>query len=230
MVKIPHKALHPWDVTCRQAIEIQKSLRSRIVFQRVPGKVRYVAGTDLSCSRRNKTAWAGVVVLTYPGLKPLDARVSTGTVHFPYVPGLLSFREIPLLLNALEDLRFNPDVILCDGQGIAHPRGMGLASHLGILTDKSTIGCAKSRLVGTFSQVERERGNYSPLIYKGKTVGAVLRTRTDVKPVFVSPGSGITLSQSIEIILRCSGRFRIPEPVRLAHLLVNRLRRQEEAW
>lgn len=224
-----HKALHPWNVTWKQAIEIQESLCSRLVSQRIRRAIKYVAGTDLSCSRRNKTAWAGAVVLTYPGLQQVDARGIRGTLEFPYVPGLLSFREIPLLLKVLEDLRCEPDVILCDGQGTAHPRGMGLASHLGILTGKPTIGCAKSRLVGSHAQIGHERGRYSPLVYEGKTVGAALRTRTDINPVFVSPGSGITLAQSIEIILHCSGRYRIPEPVRLAHLLVNRLRRQEEA-
>ena len=218
---------HPWNVSYREAIAIQQSLRSKLVFDRLPATIRYIAGTDVSCSLRNRDGWAGVVLLTFPELETIETRWIKGIVRFPYIPGLLSFREIPLLLETLTALQTMPDVLVCDGQGLAHPREMGLACHLGILTGIPTIGCAKSRLVGTHAPVGRKRGDSSPLLYKGRTVGVVLRTRTDVKPVFVSAGYGITLAQSVRIILQCGGRYRIPEPVRRAHLLVKHLRQEQ---
>ncbi len=146
----------------------------------------------------------------------------------PYIPGILSFREIPPILKALKKLKSEPDLIFCDGQGIAHPRGLGLASHLGLLTGKPTIGCAKKRLVGQFSEPGQHRGDYSLLLYKGKKVGAVLRTKEKIRPLFVSPGYAIEIEGSVRIVLDCGGQYRIPEPIREAHLLVNKLRQKEE--
>jgi deoxyribonuclease V len=147
-----------------------------------------------------------------------------GKSSFPYIPGILSFREIPVLLEALKQLKTWPDVILCDGQGTAHPRRMGLASHLGVLLGWPTIGCAKSRLVGKFSDMGQRKGSFSFLYHKDQVIGAAARTRAGVKPVFVSPGNRITLEKSLEIVFRCSPKYRIPEPIRRAHNLVTRLR------
>ena len=221
------RRLHPWDIPYQKAVKLQEELRTQLVFGNLPKKIRRVAGADVSCSKRSKRVWAGVVVLSYPQLEKVEERWAKGVIDFPYIPGLLSFREIPLVLDAIELLEGEPDLFFCDGQGIAHPRGLGLASHLGLLIQKPTIGCAKKRLVGEFSGVGQERGSHASLSYKGEEVGAVIRTRTNVKPLFVSPGYGITLGETIDMVLRCGGGYRIPEPVRQAHLLVNRLRQRE---
>lgn len=221
------RVLHPWDVSYHKAVEIQKALSSQLIFANLPNKIECIAGADVSSSKGSDTVWAGVVVLGYPGLERVEQRWCKGTMTFPYIPGLLSFREIPLLLEAIELLETEPDVFLCDGQGIAHPRGLGLASHLGLLIQKPTIGCAKKRLVGEYSEVAQKRGSYSFLFHRGREVGAVVRTRTGVKPLFVSPGYGVTVEDSVRMVLECGGGFRVPEPVRRAHLLVNQMRQRE---
>ncbi len=184
-----------------------------------------MAGTDVSFSRNSDLVWAGVVVLSYPDLKEKEEKWVRERAGFPYIPGLLSFREIPPVIKAMERLETEPDLILCDGQGIAHPRRLGLASHLGLLLNKPTIGCAKSRLIGQFSAVGRNRGDYTGLWDKGLEIGAVLRTRTGVRPLFISPGNRITLEESLRIVLECCPLYRIPEPIRRAHTLVNKKRR-----
>ncbi len=224
-MKIRH--LHVWDVSSQEAIQIQKELRSWLDLTTLPGTVRRVAGTDVSFSRKSGRIWAGVVVLSFPELSKVEEQWIQDKVSFPYIPGLLSFRELPVLLKAIKKMESDPDLILCDGQGIAHPRGLGLASHLGLLVDRATIGCAKSRLVGDFSELGQQKGSYTPLWYKGQTVGAVLRTRRGVKPLFISPGNRITLDESVEIVLACCRKYRMPEPTRQAHLLVSGLRRRQ---
>jgi deoxyribonuclease V len=218
------KELHPWNVTPKEAVEIQRRLQSRVILRNRIKRVRYVAGTDVSSSLTDDTVWAGVVVVKYPGLERVEERWARGKASFPYIPGLLSFREIPILVSALAKLKIMPDLILCDGQGIAHPRGMGLATHLGFLVDCATVGCAKSRLVGTYSGLGEDKGAYAELLYAGKVVGVAARTRERVNPIFISPGNRITLKQSIRVVLSCSPKYRVPEPIRMAHLLVNRLR------
>ena len=226
MIKI--RQLHPWNVTHQEAIKIQKELCSHVILKKLPEPVKYVAGTDVAFSKKTNAAWACVVVLSFPELKKTDEACIKGRTNFPYVPGLLSFREIPFILEALKKLRIEPDLIFCDGQGIAHPRGLGLASHLGILIEKPTIGCAKTRLVGEFTEVDQNRGDYRYLFYKGKRVGAVVRTRSGVKPLFISPGYAVSMGDAVRLILKCGGRYRIPEPTRQAHLLVTRIRQKEE--
>jgi deoxyribonuclease V len=221
------RQLHAWDVSYHEAIEIQKRLQPLLVFKRLPGKIKTIAGADVSASTRSDISWAGIVVLSYPQLMIVEQEWVKGKRGFPYIPGLLSFRELPLMLRAIEKLQIVPDLILCDGQGMAHPRGIGLASHLGLLLRRPTIGCAKTRLLGESSEVGGEKGSYRPLRHNGRAVGAVVRTRKGVKPVFVSPGHNITLDESIKWVLRCSTRYRIPEPTRKAHLLVSGLRRRE---
>jgi deoxyribonuclease V len=221
-----HK-LHAWNVTAGEAIGIQKRLRAFLNLEKPLGPVRYVAGTDVSFSKQSDLIWAGVTVFSYPDLIKVEEKWVRDRTGFPYIPGLLSFREIPGVIRALKKLNVEPDLILCDGQGIAHPRCLGLASHLGLFIDIPTVGCAKSRLVGDFSEVGNLKGDYSELLYKGRVKGAVLRTRTGVKPLFVSPGNGITLDASLKIVMNCCRKYRIPEPIREAHLLVNRKRQLE---
>lgn len=220
--------LHPWDVSLKEAIEIQNRLSPRIQVTTLNEEtVHSIAGADICASRKSGVVWAGVVVLCYPHLERVEERWVAGKTSFPYIPGLLSFREIPVLLKAFRLLENLPDLILCDGQGIAHPRKLGLASHLGLLLDTPTIGCAKTRLVGEFSEVGTEKGDFSPLTHRGEVVGAVLRTRTGVRPIFVSLGHKITLKESVRIVARCCTKYRLPEPTRQAHLLVNKLKGQE---
>ena len=225
-MKIRH--LHVWDVSSQEAIQIQKELSSRLDLTELPSQIRRVAGADVSFSRKSGRIWAGVVVFSFPELSRIEEEWVQDKVSFPYIPGLLSFRELPVLLKALKRLKTDPELILCDGQGIAHPRGLGLASHLGLHVDMATIGCAKSRLVGEFSEVEEQKGSCAPLWYKEQMVGAVVRTRQGVKPLFISPGNRITLDESVKIVLECCGKYRMPEPTRQAHLLVSGLRRRQE--
>lgn len=220
--------LHPWDVSPQEAVKIQTRLSPSLTLKRRFSQIHYVAGTDVSCSKKSDKVWACVVVLDYPELVLVEEKWVRGETTFPYVPGLLSFREIPVLLEALKGIKRKPDIILCDGQGTAHPRGLGLASHLGLSVDTATVGCAKSRLVGEFSSIDKNKGSFTPLRYKGRVVGAAARTRTGVSPLFISPGNHITLAESLEIVFRCCPVYRIPEPIRMAHMRANQLRRKED--
>jgi deoxyribonuclease V len=182
------------------------------------GDVRLVAGADISISRGSGLAKVAVVVLESPGLTLVEEKVIEGDVGFPYVPGLLSFREAPLVLAACGELDCDPDLILVDGQGIAHPRRMGLASHLGLFLDKPTIGCAKSRLCGTHEAVGSDPGSYTHVIDKGEVIGAALRTKAGASPLYVSTGNKVALEAAIDWVLRCCNGARLPEPTRQAHL------------
>jgi deoxyribonuclease V len=183
-----------------------------------------VAGADLSYARRSARFFAAVVVLEVPSLEVVEEVTLSGEGRFPYIPGMLSFREGPLLMRAFRRLRRKPDLAVFDGHGIAHMRGIGIASHLGLLLDLPSIGCAKRRLVGTHGEPGPERGARAPLVYEGKTVGTVLRTRRNVKPVYVSIGHKIGLAAAAKWVLRTSRGYRLPEPTRRAHLLSNRAR------
>ena len=216
--------LHPWDVTYKEAVKIQKELKDKVSLKKIDKKIKYVAGLDISYAKGSNVMWAGVVVLDFSSLNKAEERWSQKKVNFPYIPGLLSFREIPALIDVLRKIEIEPDLIFCDGQGIAHPRGLGLASHLGILLNKSTIGCAKSPLVGTYNQVGERKGNYAYLMHQNRIIGAVVRTRSKVKPLFVSPGFGVMLNDCVKFVLETCSKCRIPEPTRQAHLLVNSVR------
>lgn len=202
-----------------EGIRLQKELRSRVVTDWDGRPVKIIAGADVHFPAKN-TALAAIAVFSYPDLDPLEETwVKTGC-HVPYIPGLLSFREIPPILQALRGLKTLPDLILCDGQGIAHPRGVGLASHLGLEIGIPTIGCAKSPLYGQFQEPGPEKGEISPITDKnGRNIGYVLRTRDNVRPLYVSPGHLINAEESVRIVLNCSPRFRIPVPLRQAHKL-----------
>ena len=217
---------HRWDVSPEEAVAIQNRLRSQLDLQSEPREIRTVAGIDVSYDKGSDVLFAAIVVLQLPHLQELDTVGTSAVVPFPYVPGLLSFRECPAVLRAWEKLRVIPDCIMCDGQGIAHPRRFGIASHLGVWLDIPAIGCAKSLLVGTYEEPGVKRGSFLPLVHRKEQVGVILRTKDNTGPVFVSQGNKISLRQAIEIVLACGTKYRIPEPTRQAHLVVNALRRQ----
>jgi deoxyribonuclease V len=208
-----------WSLSPRDAVALQRELAPQIVATGEPGPVHLVAGVDISVGGRiQRTPGRGaVVVLTSQDLRPVEQAVVEQAVAFPYVPGLLSFREIPVLLPAFQRLKAVPDLLVVDGQGIAHPRRIGLASHLGLILDLPAIGCAKSRLIGEFGMLGQERGSVAYLRDRGEVIGAAVRTRAGTKPIFVSAGHRIGLEQAIEWTLRLSPKYRIPEPTRLAH-------------
>ncbi len=215
---------HPWKLTYKEAVELQRSLSSKVVREGSP-YVRLIAGIDCSASKFGKVGFAAVVVLSYPELEVVEVASASGELNMPYIPGLLSFRETPLIIKALEKLRYDPDIFMVDGQGIAHPRRLGIASHIGVIFDKPSIGVAKSKLVGSFEEPGLEKGSWSYLTDGNEVIGAVLRTRDRVKPVFVSVGHKVSLDFAVELVLSCCLRYRLPEPTRLAHIEVNRVRR-----
>ena len=221
--------LHSWELTPKEAVAIQETLADRIVLRdSLPEQVRLVAGVDVSYQRRAERFHGAVVLVDLMTSAIVETAVASAEGQFPYVPGLLSFRELPVLLQAFRKLKTPPQVVLADGQGIAHPRRFGLASHLGLWIGLPTIGCAKSRLCGEAAEVGLVRGDKTPLLFDGQPVGAVLRTKDRVKPMFISPGHLVSIERAIEIVLRCWGGYRLPEPTRQAHLASNRLRREDE--
>jgi len=222
-----YEQLHDWAVTPREAVELQKSLRERVRLVPLAKKVRTIAGADISFNKFEPTVYAGIVVLRLPSLEVVEEVGVVSETKFPYVPGLLSFRETPSVLEAWAKLKTEPDAVMFDGQGIAHPRRVGIASHVGLLIDRPTLGCAKSVLVGKYEEPDRERGSWTELVDKGEVVGAAVRTKKGVHPIYVSPGHLIDLQGAIELALACNGGYRQPEPTRRAHLLVNALRRGE---
>ena len=224
-----YEQLHDWKMTPREAVELQKSLRESVRLAPLKKKIRTIAGADISFNKFSPVVYAGLVVLSLPSLEVIEEVGVVSETKFPYVPGLLSFRETPSVLEAWEKLKTEPDAVMFDGQGIAHPRRVGIASHVGLLIKRPTLGCAKSVLVGKFEDPKLERGHWSEMIDKGEVVGAALRTKTNVQPVYVSPGHLIDLEGAINLTLECDGGYRQPEPTRRAHLLVNALRRGERS-
>lgn len=213
------KNLHPWNVSPKQAKAIQDRISKKLIQAWDGRKVKTIAGTDVSFPDP-KSVLAAVVVLTYPDMKVIETNVKLGKCEFPYIPGLLAFREVPALLSTLEELKSEPDVLICDAQGIAHPRKIGMATHVGILTDMPCIGCAKSRLYGKYEEPGNTKHQFSYLLTDSRgTIGAVVRTRDGVRPVFVSIGHKIDLKKAVEIVLTSSLKYRIPVPLRLAHKL-----------
>jgi deoxyribonuclease V len=213
---------HGWPERVDDARAIQEALRRRVVPRDRLGRVRRVAGVDASYERRTGRICAAVAVLALPELEPVEHAVVHRKIRFPYLPGYLSFREAPAVLAALERLRSAPDLLLCDGQGYAHPRRFGLACHLGLLADLPSVGVAKSRLIGTHGDVPEEKGGWAPLVQEGEVIGAVLRTRAGVRPVYVSIGHRIRLETAIDHVMACTPRYRLPEPIRRAHQLAGR--------
>lgn len=223
-----YRELHPWHVSVTEAQRIQQRLRRHIQVGTYVGDIRYIAGADMAVDPATSTIYAGVVVLDYITLAVVERKSIVSAAGFPYIPGLLSFREAPALLQVFAQLETIPDVVVFDGQGIAHPRGLGIASHMGLLLDIPAIGCAKSRLTGRYEEPLPRRGAHTPLYGgKGEVLGAVLRTKDRTKPVFVSVGHKMELAQALDILLHCQRGYRIPEPTRLADQYVGAIRRMQ---
>ncbi|MEA2701422.1 MAG: deoxyribonuclease [Candidatus Parcubacteria bacterium] len=222
---------HEWNLTPKEAIALQKELKDRVRLVPLEREPKLIGGADVSMNRFAKEGFAGFVTLSFPGLGLLDHAVVKDAIPMPYIPGLLSFREIPMLVKAWEKLERKPDVLVVDGIGIAHPRRLGIASHLGLVLGIPTIGCAKSVLTGVHEEPADVPGSVSPLTdaKTGEVIGMALRTKSRVKPVFVSPGHLITLEESVELVRRCVVKHRLPEPTRFAHNTVNEYRLRDMA-
>jgi deoxyribonuclease V len=221
---------HPWNVTPKEAIAIQDTLRNEVKLCKLDKEIKYIAGADVSFNKHEKDIYAGIIVLTFPDSKIIEQSLVKDIMEFPYIPGLLSFREIPALMKAYNKLKNMPDVVIVDGQGIAHPRRLGIASHFGILADVPTIGCAKSLLFGTYEDVPNELGSFSYIKNRNdekEIIGTAYRSKKNSKPLIISPGHKITLEESIEMVSKSITKYRLPEPTRLAHELVNKFRRGE---
>jgi deoxyribonuclease V len=218
--------LHPWDVTPRAAVGIQNNLKNRIQRKDSFKTIKVIAGADVAFDKSKNWGYGGVIAYRFPSLEEIERKGVIRPVSFPYVPGLLAFREAPILLEAFASLKTEPDLVVFDGQGIAHFRRMGIATHMGIVLNKPTIGCAKSRLIGCYAEPGEDVGSRSPLIDGEETVGIVLRTRKRVRPIFVSPGTKISLATSIEVVLQCVDGYRIPKPTREADRYVALLKKE----
>lgn len=222
------RPLHSWDLAPAAAAVLQRELSSRIVRRGRLTRIRLVAGADVAFLKHPPRAVAAVLVLSYPKLEVVETQWAISTLRFPYIPGLLAFREAPALLRAFGKLRCEPDLVLIDGQGLAHPRGFGIASHIGLWLDKPTIGCAKSPLYGRFETPAVPRGSWSAILDgRSHRIGSVLRTREGTKPIFISVGHRIGLAQARRYVLDCTRGFRIPEPTRLADQIVGRIKRSQ---
>jgi deoxyribonuclease V len=214
-----------WNLTPREAVRVQERLRGRVILEDRFDQIRTVAGADIAFDPETGTAFAGVIVYRFPEMHEIERRMVRRKLRFPYVPGLLSFRESPILIAAFARLRVEPDLILIDGHGLAHPRRFGIACHIGVLFDKPTIGCGKSLLVGEYKEPGARAGSTSPLVFKDERVGTVLRTRDGVKPIFVTQGNRVSLATAVRVVRASTDGFRIPRPTREADHYVGELRR-----
>ena len=215
------ETLHDWDLTPRQAIALQKQLSGRVAREDRIGAVRHVAGIDVGFEENGQVTRAAVAVLSFSELELVDSVVAREETRFPYIPGLLSFREAPAVLNAFARLRIKPDLLLYDGQGIAHPRRLGIASHVGLFLDLPSIGVAKTRLTGEHGRAPAGKGDWTPLTDGEETIGAVLRTRVNVKPLYISIGHRVSLETALHYVMACVTRYRLPETTRWAHRLAS---------
>ena len=221
MITIHSDLQHSWNVSPKEGIALQKKLASHVIADDQYGPLNTVAGVDVGFEANGTITRAAVAVLRYPSLERIEFKMVRQPTKMPYIPGLLSFREVPAILEAINNLSVIPDMLLCDGAGYAHPRRFGLACHLGVLTDIPSVGVAKTRFIGTHGDVGEERGSYEPLIDKGEVVGAVLRTRSRVKPLFISLGHRVSLPSAIQLVLDCAPKYRLPETTRQAHKLAS---------
>jgi deoxyribonuclease V len=218
------KNLHDWNLSCKQAVQLQKALADKVVISSANFEISTVAGFDCSISPDKNRIIAGIVVMKFPECQVIETACAVEDLVFPYVPGLLSFREAPACIKAWQKLNAAPDIVIVDGQGIAHPRRLGLASHLGLFFDVPTIGCAKSRLIGEFEKFDLKKGDYRFLYDKDEKIGAVVCTRDKIKPVFVSPGHKCSHNDAISIVLKTAIKYRLPEPTRQAHIMVGKIK------
>jgi deoxyribonuclease V len=212
---------HPWVKTVGEAKVIQEQLRYKVIDTDKFGEVRYVAGVDIGFKHNYTISQAAIAILTYPELELVEQAIARIPTAFPYVPGYLSFREIPAIMTAFPQLKTTPDLILCDGQGYAHPRRLGLACHLGVLLDIPTIGVAKSLFIGKHEDIAPEKGSWQPLVDRGETIGVVLRSRSLVKPIYISIGHKISLPTAIDYVMGCLTKYRLPETTRWADKLAS---------
>ncbi|MCL4456781.1 MAG: deoxyribonuclease V [Nitrospirae bacterium] len=212
-----------WPLNIKDAKAVQEGLRHKVKIFPLSKQPRYIAAADAAFI--DDKIIAAVCVYKYQGIEYLEHEIVVRKITFPYIPGYLTFREGPAIVEAIKKLKTIPDVIIFDGQGIAHPKGLGIASHIGVLLDMPTIGCAKSRLTGTFKEPGQRKGQWSRLMCNGKTIGAVLRTRDNVRPVFVSAGHKIDLKTSVDIIVHCTGNYRIPLPQRCADMIAKSVKK-----
>jgi deoxyribonuclease V len=210
--------LHNWQVSITEALDIQLRLAAKVSKVSEVTTPRFIAGVDISVGKTREMATGAVIILSYPELRLVETKIVNEKLNFPYIPGLLSFRESPLILAACEKLTVTPDLILVDGQGVAHPRRLGLASHLGLFLDTPTIGCAKSRLCGSHKELGVEPGSFVELVDSGEVIGAVLRTKLGTNPIYVSIGHKVDLQTAVHWALECCRGYRVPEPTRIAHL------------
>lgn len=226
-----------------QATQIQNELREKIIIENrnlLIGRtisekksspevlpIQTIAGADISLNLYSTTIYAGIIVLSFPQLQPIAYSLVKAETRFPYVPGFLAFREVPALVRVWEQMTIKPDILVVDGHGIAHPRRMGIAAHFGAVTSQVSMGCAKNILCGKYEEPGMERGNYTPILDKQEQIGYAFRSKAKTAPVYISPGYGMGMQNSLEIIQRCTGKYRIPEPTRFAHELVNRFRKGE---
>jgi deoxyribonuclease V len=213
--------MHPWDVSPKEAIKIQHALQDHVKLEDDYCEIKTIAGVDVGFEENNTVTRAAIAMLDFETLELVESAIARRPTTFPYVPGLLSFREIPAVLQAMLELKSVPDLLLCDGQGIAHPRRFGIAAHLGLLVDIPAIGVAKSRLTGTHDDVPLEKGSFVPLMDKEEQIGVVLRTRTNVKPLYISPGHRVSIETAHKLVMKCVTRYRLPETTRYAHKLAS---------
>lgn len=216
--------IHEWELDYKEAVKLQRTLANKIQLRPVSKKPQTVAAIDCSFTRDKKHIISAVIVTALPGFEIIEQAHDISPLDFPYIPGLLSFREAPSCLKAVEKLQTVPEVFLIDGQGIAHPRKMGIAVHLGLFLDKPTVGCAKSRLIGEYEPPGPEKGSRAELRHKGQIIGSVVRTRDNVKPLYVSPGHLCTVENAVELTLATATKYRLPEPARIAHKTVTELK------
>jgi deoxyribonuclease V len=213
---------HSWPLTVEDAMPIQQQLALEVITTDQLGAVQHVAGVDVGFAESGSITRAAVAVLSFANLELKEVAIATRPTTFPYVPGFLSFREIPTVIDALEKLNLTPDLILCDGQGIAHPRRFGIACHLGVLIDVPTIGVAKSLLIGKHGELSDIKGSWQPLIHRGETIGAALRSRSGTKPIYVSGGHRISLPTAIDYVMQCTPKYRLPETTRWADKIASK--------
>lgn len=217
---------HPWDLTPGEAIALQKQLSAHIIISGRPSKIELIAGIDISFDKNANIGFCGMLIFTFPDLKIIEEHYDWGNLYFPYIPGLLSFREAPLILKLFKSIHNIPDCVIFDGQGIAHPRRFGVASHVGLLLGLPSIGCAKSRLFGLYEDPAGEEGSRSYIVDNDNSpIGIVLRARKNTRPVFVSPGHLVGIEEAADIVYSCADGYRIPAPTRLAHIRVGEYKR-----
>lgn len=220
--------LHKWNLKYIEAVKLQKELRKLITIMPAPSNYNLIAGADVSYVKEDDKCIAACVIYSIAEKKIIEEATAEKNISFPYIPGLLSFREVPVLLDAFNKVKSNYEIAILDGQGFAHPRRFGLASHIGLWLDKPTIGCAKTKLIGRYEMPLDSKGSWSFLYDKNDIIGVVLRTREKSRPLFISIGNKMNLQDAISIILKCSTKFRIPEPIRAAHNIVNQCKRKKD--